>query len=437
MRFSSRGLGWFVVVLFAATLWSGVVRAQNVRADARLAAEEAMAEEEGGSGPNPLAVDPDLAIWTLVIFALLFAILAKFAWPQIAAAVDERERKIAATIAAADAKLEDAKRVLAEHEAKLAATAGEIREMLDEARRDADAARKRIEEEGRKAAGEEIARATREIQRAKEGAIQELAVASANTAIDLAQQGRPRRAYQRSAEPVGPRRARQVGGHHPQQELTATDTMAHDISEKRKHDTVMDVTEEQIARVYAQAFLGAASKTAKASELVDEVESFVVDVLEKFPRLNEVFRSEFIASEVKQGLVDRVLGGWASVETTNFLKVLSAHGRLGLLRPIARILKKLYAKQQGRTDVEVRVARELDEGLWRQIHDQLQKMLGSEPVVQAIVDPSLIAGMIVKVGDRVYDSSLETQLNLARRSMIDRATDMIQARPDLFVEAAV
>jgi F0F1-type ATP synthase membrane subunit b/b' len=58
--------------------------------------------------------------------------------------------------------------------------------MLDEARRDADAARKRIEEDGRRAAGEEITRATREIQRAKEGAIQELAVASANTAIELA-----------------------------------------------------------------------------------------------------------------------------------------------------------------------------------------------------------------------------------------------------------
>jgi len=211
--------------------------------------------------------------------------------------------------------------------------------------------------------------------------------------------------------------------------------MTLDTREKRKHDTVMDVTEEQIARVYAQAFLGAASKTSKASELIDEVESFVFDVLEKFPRLNEVLRSEFIASEVKQGLVDRVLGGRASVEVVNFLKVLSAHGRLGLLRPIARILKKLYAKQRGLTDVEVRVARELDDKLRKEIRDQLHKMLGSEPVVRAIVDPSLIAGMVVKVGDRVYDSSLETQLNLARRAMIDRATDLIEARPDLFIEA--
>ena len=212
--------------------------------------------------------------------------------------------------------------------------------------------------------------------------------------------------------------------------------MAHDVSEKRKHDTVMDVTEERIARVYAQAFLAVASKSAQATELVDEVESLVVDVLEKFPRLNEVLRSEFIAGEVKQDLVDRLFGGRASVEVVNFLKVLAAHGRLGLLRSITRTLKKLYAQQRGLTDVEVRVAREVDDKLLQEIRVQLRKMLGSEPVVRAIVDPSLIAGMIVKVGDRVYDSSLETQLNLARRSMIERATDMIQARPDLFVEAA-
>ena len=186
MRFVTRIVGRCATLVVATSLMSGVVHAQGVQADARAAAEEAAVEEEGGSGPNPLAVDPDLAIWTLVVFALLFAILKKFAWPQIAAAIDERERKIAATIAAADEKLEEAKRVLAEHEARLAVTAGEVREMLDEARRDADAARKRIEEDGRRAAGEEITRATREIQRAKEGAIQELAVASANTAIELA-----------------------------------------------------------------------------------------------------------------------------------------------------------------------------------------------------------------------------------------------------------
>jgi len=97
-------------------------------------AKQAETEEHAGS-PNPLAVDPDLAIWTAVIFLLLLFVLGKFAWPQITAALEERERKIANNIAAAEALQNEAKRLLAEHEAKLAATAGEVRALLDEAPR--------------------------------------------------------------------------------------------------------------------------------------------------------------------------------------------------------------------------------------------------------------------------------------------------------------
>jgi F-type H+-transporting ATPase subunit b len=136
--------------------------------------------------PNPLAFRTDLAIWTFVVFVVLFGLLSYFAWPQISAALDERERKIADHIAAAEARHEDAKRLLAEHEAKLAAAAGEVRELLEEARRDAEHTRKSIAAKGHQDAQDELARALREISRAKDAAVQDLAVASANVAIDLA-----------------------------------------------------------------------------------------------------------------------------------------------------------------------------------------------------------------------------------------------------------
>ena len=152
---------------------------------AHAAAAEA-AEHESGD-PNPLAFSTDLALWTLVVFVVLFLVLKKFAWPQITEALEERERKIAATISDANAKLEDAKKLYAEHEAKLTAAAGEVRALLDEARRDAEVTKKSIEAEGQKAAKEELDRALREIHRARDAAVQDLAVSSANVAIDLAQ----------------------------------------------------------------------------------------------------------------------------------------------------------------------------------------------------------------------------------------------------------
>ena len=206
--------------------------------------------------------------------------------------------------------------------------------------------------------------------------------------------------------------------------------------EKPKHETVMDVTEEQIARVYAQAFMGVAAKSPNATALVDEVASIADDVLESFPQLDQILRSELIAPEVKERLIDRVFRGRASTEVLNFLKVLSAHRRLGLLRSIARILKKLDAARRGLVDVEVRVAAPPDGGLLQEIENRLRKTFGGEPVLHVIVDPSLIAGMVIRIGDRVYDGSVHTQLERARRAMIERTTETIEMHADRFLSSS-
>lgn len=192
MLYFTRKLAWFAAAaVVVALLAARPSVAQGIEADAKAAAqhEAEVAADAGhgeGGGPNPLAVDPDLAIWTLIVFAILFGLLSYFAWPQISAALEERERKIAETIAAAEARLDDAKRVLADHEAKLAAAAGEVRALLEEAQRDAEHTRKSIEEKGRQAAKAELDRGLLEIKRATDGAVETLARKSADVAIDLA-----------------------------------------------------------------------------------------------------------------------------------------------------------------------------------------------------------------------------------------------------------
>jgi F-type H+-transporting ATPase subunit b len=199
MRFATKYALWCAVLTASFSLLARPCAAQDEKgkADTKAVAEDHgdakagetphAADAHGESGdPNPLGFDPDLAIFTVIVFGLLFLVLSLFAWPQISAALLEREKKIEDQIAAATAKHEEAKRVLAQHEAKLASAAGEVRALLDEAKRDADQTRKRIESEGRQAAQDELARAVREIERARDGAIEQLAKTSANVAVDLA-----------------------------------------------------------------------------------------------------------------------------------------------------------------------------------------------------------------------------------------------------------
>jgi F-type H+-transporting ATPase subunit delta len=206
--------------------------------------------------------------------------------------------------------------------------------------------------------------------------------------------------------------------------------------EHLKQDSVMDVAEEQVARVYAQAFLAVADKTPDPGGLVEEVNSLVTEVIDRFPNLAQRLHSALIPHDEKLRMLDRVFGGRISNEVMNFLKVLSKHGRLTVLRSAARQIKKLYAEQLGQMDVELRVARAIDSGLQDEITAKLASSLGKDPLVHVVVDPSLVAGMLIRVGDRVYDGSVNTQFNLARRAMIERANELIGADAKRFLQTA-
>jgi F-type H+-transporting ATPase subunit b len=190
MSFFTRMGRWFAALaLIGALLMARSIFAQPETPEAPEAAQSAehdAHEDKPAGDPNPLAFRTDLAFWTLIVFLVLFGLLSVFAWPQIAAALDEREKRITDSIAAAEAKHQEAKQLLAQHEAKLAAAAGEVRALLEEARRDAEHTRRSIAAKGEQDARTALERALREIDRAKDGAIHDLAIASANVAIDLA-----------------------------------------------------------------------------------------------------------------------------------------------------------------------------------------------------------------------------------------------------------
>jgi len=136
--------------------------------------------------PNPLVFNVDLAIWTAVVFLVMLLVLAKFAWGPIATALDAREQGIADNIQAAEDANEDAKRLLASYEEKLAQAADEVRMLLEEARRDAEHTKQEIVAEAQKAALQERNRAVHEIETAKIQALKELAERSADNAVELA-----------------------------------------------------------------------------------------------------------------------------------------------------------------------------------------------------------------------------------------------------------
>jgi F-type H+-transporting ATPase subunit delta len=81
-------------------------------------------------------------------------------------------------------------------------------------------------------------------------------------------------------------------------------------------------------------------------------------------------------------------------------------------------------------------ANPLDAALEKEILVAFGDVLGSDPIVTQRVNPDLIAGFVIRVGDRVYDGSIQTRLEQMRLNMIERAVDAIQRNPRQFFDNA-
>jgi F-type H+-transporting ATPase subunit delta len=190
--------------------------------------------------------------------------------------------------------------------------------------------------------------------------------------------------------------------------------------------------QRQVALLYAQSFLAVAEKSGQVRDLIDELTSLVTDVLDAFPRFEVLLSIPYLKVERKIAMLERVLGGRASPLVLNFLKVLAKNERLGALRSIVAALRDLYDARQGRVRVEVRTPQPLREDSLTHVTNKLRSMLGKEPVLEGVSDPEMIGGIVLRVGDTVYDASVAARLARLREDMIHRSVHEIQSRRDRF-----
>ncbi|MBL8879663.1 MAG: F0F1 ATP synthase subunit B [Phycisphaerales bacterium] len=139
-----------------------------------------------GSQPNIFAGDLGNVIWTTVTFALVVIILGRFAWPALVSGLAQRERTIRESLEHARVERQKAEALLRDYTAKIERARVEATAIVDEGKRDAEAVRRRIQEETRKEADETIARAKREIQLAKDSAVKDLYDQTAELAVRVA-----------------------------------------------------------------------------------------------------------------------------------------------------------------------------------------------------------------------------------------------------------
>jgi len=161
---------------------------QPVFAADTAAAEAGDASQKHEDNPGLLSIHPGAAIWNLMIFLSVLAILGIFVWPQILAGLQARDNKIRADLESAESANRDAQLALAGYQRQISEAQDEVRQMLAEARRDAETVGVKIVEEAKADAQRQRERAVADIEAAKNVAIGQLASQTSDLAISLARQ---------------------------------------------------------------------------------------------------------------------------------------------------------------------------------------------------------------------------------------------------------
>jgi F-type H+-transporting ATPase subunit delta len=172
-----------------------------------------------------------------------------------------------------------------------------------------------------------------------------------------------------------------------------------------------------VAGRYAMALFDLARDEKSVDAVKADLDKFDA-MLAESQDLNRLVRSPVFTSDIQGKALSAVLAqaGITGI-AANFLKLLTANRRLFIIRDAITSFRALVAKYKGEATADVTVAEPLNDKNLDSLKAALKSVTGKDVVLNVKVDPSIIGGLIVKLGSRMVDSSLRTKLNSIKHAM--------------------
>lgn len=170
---------------------------------------------------------------------------------------------------------------------------------------------------------------------------------------------------------------------------------------------------------YATGLLEVARAEGQADRVGDELFR-IARSFESAPDLREALVDPQVPTERKLGIVGDILGEKASPVTVSLVKFVVEMGQARHLPDIADSLAERLAAQRDREVAEVRSAVELDDETLQRLEQALNSATGKRVEIKAVVDPSVIGGVVARVGDVVIDGSVQRRFRSLRQSLENR-----------------
>lgn len=186
------------------------------------------------------------------------------------------------------------------------------------------------------------------------------------------------------------------------------------------------------AQVYADSLLSLATEAGKA----DEIGSELADLKELWNREEDfaaLMRSAAIDDDARADAIRKVFSGKVSPLVLNTLLVLNHKRRSMILPWVCDAYRKKLDSQHGREDVFVTTATPLDDAQRDQIRTQVRRLSGREAVLVEKVDPDVLGGLMVQVGDRLFDMTIRRRLRDMRAQLFTSSDRILRTGMSRFV----
>jgi F-type H+-transporting ATPase subunit delta len=175
--------------------------------------------------------------------------------------------------------------------------------------------------------------------------------------------------------------------------------------------------EPTIAKNYAETLLELAQRSGDLRAWGDMLDS-LADAMESDRRLRVFLESPRVSAQRKNEVMQKAYGGQLPRNFLRFLQALVTHRRQMLIPAIAHAYHDLVDQVEGRVHASVTVAREAEDADRDLVVNQLSRVLGKQVVPHFHVNPSILGGVIVRVGDTVLDGSVRRRLATLRSRML-------------------
>jgi F-type H+-transporting ATPase subunit delta len=173
---------------------------------------------------------------------------------------------------------------------------------------------------------------------------------------------------------------------------------------------------EEIAVVYARSLFEVAKEQDKLDVVREQLGEFA-DALAENRELQVFFFSPYFSTQEKEDGLDRAVSD-ADPAIVNFLKLLIEKHRMPVLFRIRSNLDALWEEENKLLPVEITSAVELDEATVRQLGDRISEQTGRQVELSARVEPDILGGIVVQVGNSVLDASVRNRLEQLRRQVV-------------------